>query len=358
MAVRREKRVSRFKLKLAILMAAAAILFFSGIFEFVILPQINHWHASWNAGNAESTVTEGCGPLRIYMINVSQADSILIITPQNKTILMDAGSKTRPNSATNAISFLNSMNITRIDHLIATHYHEDHMGGMPLIFSNFEVGKVYDNGNCGNYSSGVQRDFQIYAFSHDFIHVQQDTNLGIDSCLAESRIIAPYAQPGRCFASNENDNSLILRIVYGNTSFLFTGDCEERCEEELLEKGENIRADFLKVGHHGSATSSSPEFLSAVSASLYAISTDKDRSATDGYFHPRQTSLSSIYSRGADTSTLFRTDLNGNMEIISDGNSISVHPSAQSTLCALFSGYSSSNVSSYGPIPAISSRCN
>jgi len=310
-----------------------------------------------------SPVPEGCSPLRIYIINVSQADSILIITPQNKTILIDAGSEMKPNSAANAISFLHRMNVTRIDHLIASHYHEDHIGGMESVFSNFEIGRVYDNGNCGNYSSGVQRDFQLYASRYEFIHISQDTNLQIDSCLSESKLIAPYASPGRCFsarsdASNENDNSILLRIVYGNTSFLFTGDCEKKCEQELIQKEENINADFLKVGHHGSATSSSQEFLSAVSASIYAISADRNRSISDGYFHPRQTPLENIYSRGANSNSLFRTDLNGNIEIISNGNSISIRPSAQSTLCQLFSGYSSSTISSYGSIPALSSRCS
>lgn len=351
MGIRKEKRVSSFKLLFAIATLGAIILL-SGFFEKAILAQTN-------SGNAETTIPEGCGLLRIYIINVSQADSILIITPSNKTILIDAGSEMKPNSAENAISFLQRMNISRIDHLIASHYHEDHIGGMESVFSNFETGIVYDNGNCGNYSSGVQRDFQLYASRYEFIHIPQDTNLQIDPCLSESKLIAPYAPPGRCLsarsdASNENDNSILLRIVYGNTSFLFTGDCEEKCEQELLQKGESIHADFLKVGHHGSATSSSQEFLSAVGAQYYAISTDKNRSITDGYFHPRQAPLSNIYSRGANANSFFRTDLNGDIEIVSNGNSISIRPSSSPTICQLFSGYSSSNSSSYSSIPALS----
>jgi competence protein ComEC len=315
-----------------------------------------------NSTLQSNPVPEGCGLLRIYVINVSQADSILIITPQNKTILIDAGSKMKPNSSSNAVAFLRQMNISRIDHLIASHYHEDHIGGMPAIFNAFEIGKVYDNGNCGNYSSGVQRDFQLYASRSEFIHVSQDTPLQIDSCLSESKLITPYSLPGKCFnsrsdSSNENDNSVLLRIVYGNTSFLFTGDCEEKCEEELLGKGENIHSDFLKVGHHGSATSSSPQFLSAVNAQYYAISTDNVRSITDRYFHPRQAPLGNIYARGADANSLFRTDLNGNIAIVSDGKAISASADAFSPLCELFSGYSSSNVSSYAPIPALAGRC-
>ncbi|MEW5996173.1 MAG: MBL fold metallo-hydrolase [Candidatus Micrarchaeota archaeon] len=312
------------------------------------------------AENPSSSIPEGCGPLRIYIINVSQADSILIITPSNKTILIDAGSEMKPNSSTNAVSFLQRMNISRIDYLIASHYHEDHIGGMPAVFSNFEVAKVYDNGNCGNYSSGAQRDFQLYASRYDFIHVAQDTTLQIDSCLSESKLIAPYSTPGRCFSSsrdfsNENENSIILYMVYGNTSFLLTGDCEENCEQELIQKG--VRADFLKVGHHGSATSSGPEFLAAVDAQYYAIPTDRARSVTDGYFHPRQIPLANIYARGISPVNLFRTDLNGNIAIISDGTAISASSDASASLCGLFSGYSSANVSSYAPIPALAQAC-
>ncbi len=362
MAPRKEKRVSRSKVKLALLVLAAIIIFFSGVFEYVILPRLDAWRDSWDVQNAQTGIPSNCGPLRIYIINVSQADSILIITPQNKTILIDAGSKMKPNSSSNAISFLHSMDITRIDRLIATHYHEDHIGGMEAVFSNFEIGKIYDNGNCGNYSSGVQRDFQLYASGHEFMHVTADTPLQIDSCLSESELIAPYAPPGRCFSarsdsSNENDNSILLRIVYGNTSFLFTGDCEENCEDELREREEDLSATFLKVSHHGSATSSSREFLSAVSATFYAISTDKGRSVADGYFHPRQAPLSNIYSRGANPGSLFRTDLNGNIAVVSDGASIHISADASAPTCALFSGYSSANASSYAPIPALASGC-
>lgn len=315
------------------------------------------------AEDSQPSIPEGCGPLRIYVINVSQADSILIITPSNKTILIDAGSEMKPNSSANAIAFLQRMNISRIDHLIASHYHEDHIGGMESVFSNFEIGKVYDNGNCGGYSSGVQRDFQLYASGYDFIHITHDTQAQFDSCISESMLIAPYARTGGCWnssrdSSNENDNSILLRIVYGNTSFLFTGDCEHACEEELVGRGENIHADFLKAGHHGSATSSSQEFLAAVGAKYYAISADKNRSVTDGYFLPRQAPLENIYATGTAPNSLFRTDLNGNIEIISDGNSIRISPDAPAPPCALFSGYSSSEISSYEPIPALSSQCS
>ncbi len=305
-------------------------------------------------------IPPGCGLLKIYVINVSQADSILIITPSNKTILIDAGSSMRPNSADNVVAFLERMGITRIDALIATHYHEDHIGGMEKIFNNFEVGGIYDNGNCGNYSSGVQKKLQEYEKNYTHIVVSHDMGLNIDSCLSEAKLIAPYDRPEGCWASNkENDNSILLHLVYGNTSALFTGDCEGPCEQALLSRGSAIRSDFLKVGHHGSATSSSPEFLSAVGATSYAISTDKIRSIVDGYFFPRQDSLGDIYAQDPQgPGSLFRTDLNGDITAISDGSTLVVVAPSSATKCALFSGYSESKASSYGPISALASECN
>jgi competence protein ComEC len=303
-------------------------------------------------------IPPGCGLLKIYVINVSQADSILIITPSNKTILIDAGSAMRPNSSANVVAFLERMGISRIDALVATHYHEDHIGGMEKIFNNFEVGSVYDNGNCGNYSSGVQKELQEYEKNYTHVVVSHNTELNIDSCLSEAKLIAPYDRPEGCWSANsENDNSVLLHLVYGNTSALFTGDCEGPCEQALINKGA-LHSDFLKVGHHGSATASSPAFLSAVGATYYAVSTDKIRSIVDGYFLPRQESLGNIYAQDPQgPGSIFRTDLNGDITAISDGSKFVVVSPSSATKCALFSGYSESKASSYGHIPSLASEC-
>gem|GEM_PF-1004354 len=312
-------------------------------------------------GSTFVDIPEGCGLLKVHIINVSQADAIFIITPQNKTILIDSGSGMKPRSSTNVIAFLKRMRINKIDYLIASHYHEDHIGGMKSIFENFEVGTIYDNGNCGNYSSNAQRTFESYFSSHPHVVVSHDMEFNIDSCIY-ARLLAPYDRPEGCwpsdrYDSNENENSVVLHIVYGNTSFFFAGDCETRCERKLARR-QDIKSDFVKVDHHSSATSSTPPFLAAVGARFYAISADKERSVVDGYYHPRQAALSNIYVQGArGAGSLFRTDLNGDITVISDGRQINITVQDVAGRCQLFSGYSSANASSYGPIPELASVC-
>lgn len=306
-----------------------------------------------------------CGELQIRILNVSQADAILIITPGNKTIMIDSGSGMKKNSASYVLAYLRRSGIKRIDYLIATHYHEDHIGGMEDLFKYFDIGSVYDNGNCGNYSSAVQLSFEGFALSRNFTHVKTDIDLPADPCLDAARMIVAYDRPQGCWpsskqTSNENDNSILLRIAYRNASFLFAGDCEADCEAELVRQGTMIQSDFLKVGHHGSATSSTKPFLDAVGAGYYAVSVDKVRSISDGYYHPRQAALSNIYAIGAsgsDSSRFFRTDLEGDISIVSDGATISIQTGYDAPKCQLWSAYSSSEKSSYSPIPALSGSC-
>ncbi|MEM4719940.1 MAG: MBL fold metallo-hydrolase [Candidatus Bilamarchaeaceae archaeon] len=302
---------------------------------------------------------ENCGNLSIYIINVSQADSILIITPQNKTILIDSGSSITKNSSKAVVEFLKARGVKTVDIFIATHYHEDHIGGVPLIFKNFEVKQAYDNGNCGNYSSESQRKYVEYTKLINRKIVSKNEQLNIDNCI-NSSIIVPYAtmgcQPSHKDTKLENENSIVVYIKYKNTSFLLAGDCEQKCETELV-KRYNISANLLKINHHGSDTSSTEEFLSMANATYFVVSTNKDRSAELNYYHPRAAMLSRIYIHGARLGTFFRTDLNGNIAITSDGTKINVEADYLVDECELFSGYYSNNFYSYKPIEELKQKC-
>ena len=303
----------------------------------------------------DQAIPQGCGELNIHILNVSQADAIFIQTPKNKTILIDMASKMKKNSSDRLISFLEQNGISKIDHLIATHYHEDHIGGAEKIFFNFNVATVYSNGNCVNSTTKTSATFDAYAATSDFKIIIQDTELKIDECM-NAKLIVAYDRSEDCF-SDENDNSILLKIDYGNSSFLFTGDCEGECEEELIRQGTDISADVLKIGHHGSSTSSTMEFLQKTDSDYFVISTDMYKSVKDRYFHPRKVALDNIYSFSKGSNT-YRTDLNGDLLISSNGNEITFTPEVAASQCDIFSGYTSADASSYSVIPQMESICN
>jgi competence protein ComEC len=310
----------------------------------------------------------GCGMLNIHVLNVSQADAILIITPSNRTILVDSGSLMKKDSATKVMEYLDSMGIKRIDYLIATHYHEDHIGGMESVASALRIGTFISNGNCGSYKSATAQKLITLASSLNSTIVKTDMDLPPDPCMGQERLIVAYDRPEGCWpsssdTSNENENSILLRLVYGNTSFLLASDCETGCEAELLRQGTFLRSDVLKVGHHGSGTSSSDAFLSAVGAEKYVISVDKNRSVIDGYYHPRLDTLSRIYEHGGgignsgSQGNTFRTDSEGDVDFVSDGKTITALARQEASDCDIFSGYGGAQTSSYGKILQMLGRC-
>ena len=331
------------------LLAAIAFLFSAG---YMSLPSNIALPAN-PVSSAPSVKSAGCGNLSVHILNVSQADGIVIITPGNKTILIDSGSSMKKDSADRVVSYLSSLGIAHIDYIIATHMHEDHIGGMDRILPLFDVGTIYTNGNCANSASKTTQQFMDFNKTRDFRTVNSDMDLPSDGCLDEAKLIVAYDRANGCW-SDENDNSILLRIVYGDSSFLFTGDCEGDCEKELVRQGTNLKADVLKVAHHGSSTSSGDPFLSSVRPKYAVISVDKNRSVSDGYFHPRKSTIEKLYGLGSD---VFRTDLNGNIEIDSDGSRISINPQSKADDCAIFRGYMNGSASSYGIIPQLEANC-
>ncbi len=252
---------------------------------------------------------ENEGKLYAYFFDVGQGDSTLFIF-QGKTILIDAG---EIDSGDRVVSDVRSRNVTRIDLLVATHPHSDHIGGMQEVIEAFPVGRVLDTG-LPHASSTYEHFLDSVEEKHIPYQVAvQGQTIEIDPALKVVVLSPPEEPPG----NDLNDNSVVLRISYGTIDFLMTGDLNTAGEEALLRTGYPLDAEILKVGHHGSSSSTSPSFLSRVHPEIAIISVG----AGNPYGHPHAETLDRLKRYGV---TVFRTDLDGTISVRSDGMSYSV----------------------------------
>ncbi|KYH34747.1 ribonuclease BN [Clostridium tepidiprofundi DSM 19306] len=244
--------------------------------------------------------------LIVHYIDIGEGDCELI-QMNNKFMLIDAGSGKYKNRVCN---YLKSLGVKKIDYIIATHPHEDHIGGMYKIIDSFDIGtfiapKVTTSTNTFKKMLVAlkKKKLSIKTAKGGMIF-QLDNNV-------KCEIVAPNSKK----YEKLNDYSVVLKVTYKNSSFLFTGDAEKTSEKEILSKGYNIRSDVLKVGHHGSNTSSTQSFLKAVNPKIAVISCGKGNE----YGHPHKNVLKRLNSIGCK---IFRTDLDGTIILISDGKSI------------------------------------
>ncbi|MEP7353448.1 MAG: ComEC/Rec2 family competence protein [Acidobacteriota bacterium] len=260
------------------------------------------------------------GTLELTTIDVGQGDSLLVVFPQGKIMVIDGGGRLEygRNAQSNNHSkldigedvvstYLWSRGIRHIDILAATHAHQDHIGGLASIMTNFHPDEFWTGANppaaliAQARSQGVRVN-------------EQRASAPFDLGGAHIEILAPtpdYATfPGQ--AANNND-SLVMRIAYGSRSFLLTGDMEGPIEYQLLALGPALHSDVLKVGHHGSKTSTSQEFLDAVAPSVAMISAGYDNS----FGHPHPTVMARLEARGA---AILRTDQDGLATVKTDGH--------------------------------------
>lgn len=249
------------------------------------------------------------GPLAVYYLDVGQGDSELIRF-HNTTILIDAG---EAEMGDRVVSNLHRLGVTRIDLLVATHAHSDHIGGMPAVLSAFPVGRVIDPGVPS--TSPVYESFlkQVEKRKIPYSVAVQGETIDLDPAL---RILV-LSPPEKRLNDDPNQNSVVLRVSYGTTSFLFTGDMGGETESALAKSGYALDARVLKVGHHGSSGSSSAVFLSRVNPDIAVISLGK----ANDYGHPHKETLDRLAAAG---STIFRTDTDGTVRVISDGSRIGV----------------------------------
>lgn len=264
----------------------------------------------WDAGSEPTLSRESSGDesLIVHFLDVGQADCALVESG-GAYLLIDGGNR---GDSDLVVSFLEQQGVEELAAVVCTHAHEDHVGGLPAVLAVYPTGAVY--APTRTYASQVFDDFVYYAD-------QQGLEITIpspgDSWVlggAEVTVLGPV----KSYAET-NDTSLVLRVELGDTAFLFTGDMETTAETDLLdyweEEPELLKADVLKVGHHGSDTSTGYRLLYQVAPEYAVISVG----AGNSYGHPHEEPLSRLEQAGV---MVLRTDALGTIQAVSDGKTV------------------------------------
>ena len=235
--------------------------------------------------------------LRVYCLDVGQGDSILI-TNNNKTMLIDASTN---EMGSRVVKYLNDLGIKKIDYLVGTHPHEDHIGGLDNVIKNFDIGTIY--------MPNVVATTKTFEEVIDAISAKK---LKVTSPKTGDKFTVGNAECEVMSIRNDKDDynncSIVIKMDFNNVSYLFTGDAEESVESSR--KWPHI--DVLKVGHHGSNTSSSKNFLEQIKPEVALISVGQGNT----YGHPTQATLKRLSNIGAK---IYRTDENGTILLIEKG---------------------------------------
>ena len=213
---------------------------------------------------------------QMHVINVGQGDCLLLKTPNNRTFLIDTGKEKSKDISLEYINqFLKKSSITSIDYLILTHTDEDHIGGAVNILNNVSVGTIFRPKIYSLYEKQENICHKNYKISNSDIYnqvIQTAYLLNCEMLFSESGIILneggckfEFLSPIHDNYANDNDYSVVIKLTYQNKSILFMGDAEENIENELIRTyGDKLKTDILKVGHHGSKTSTTQDFLDLV----------------------------------------------------------------------------------------------
>jgi competence protein ComEC len=255
---------------------------------------------------APQVASAPAGPLRVAFIDVGQGDSILIVSPEGKAMLIDGGE-----ADSGCLAYLQKQGIKQLDLVVATHPHSDHIGGLVQVLRSIPVAEVVTNGQPHTTSIYEQFLDAIASAKARYTEVKRGDTLKLGSL--EFQVLSPVSAT----SGDLNSNSLVLRLVYGATSFLFMGDAGKDAEASILSAGLPVQATVLKVGHHGSNSASSLSFLRAVSPQVAVYSAG----AGNPYGHPHPETLAALAAVGAQ---VYGTDVNGTVVVVSDGSSYQV----------------------------------
>jgi competence protein ComEC len=245
------------------------------------------------------------GKLSVYFLNVGQGDATYIKTAAGDDILIDGG---KNEAGPVVVDYLHQLGVDDLEVMIATHPDADHIGGLDTVLHSFKVKAVY--APKVSHTTDTFKDF-LLAVKDQGLKINE-AKAGVSLSLAE--VSAHFVGPVKVYGDDLNDWSAVLHLAYGDNTFLFTGDAEKKSETDMIMTNQTLRADVLKVGHHGSNSSTSAAFLQAVSPKYAVISV-----GSNSYGHPTSAILKKLKSANVTT---YRTDLNGTVTAISDGNKI------------------------------------
>ena len=248
---------------------------------------------------------------KVHYIDVGQGDCELVEC-DGKYMLIDAGENGYEDAV---INYLRKLGVEKLDYIVASHQHSDHIGGMAEVLSEFNADKIIMPRLTKEQTptNSTYKDFLQAVQNSEAKVIEAKVGAKYTLGTSEFEILGPVTND----AEDINNMSVVMRLEFGENSFLFTGDDETEEEKEILENGAYLDCDVLKAGHHGSSTSSSKDFLSAVTPEICIISCGEDNK----YGHPHENALKRMKKQ---TETIYRTDICGDIIVESDGKNLSV----------------------------------
>lgn len=255
--------------------------------------------------HSDTSVFSPMDEISIYFLDVGQGDGIVITLPNNEVMLIDAGEKSKGKLVS---EYIKNMGVKKINYLIATHPHTDHIGGLEEVINNIEVENIYMPKVVSN-SKTFENLLKTIKMKNLSVKSAKNGVSIIDSDKLKVKFVAPSKEK----YSNLNNYSAVIKISYKDNSFLFMGDCEEECEKDINE----YNIDVLKVGHHGSNTSSSKKFINKIKPKYAIISVGNNNK----YNHPSSEVLETLKSVGA---SIYKTSEFGTIVIRSNGEDINI----------------------------------
>lgn len=254
-----------------------------------------------------NNVVEPIDSLVVRFVDVGQADCEILQFPDGRNIIIDGG---KNDTEDILVEKIKRYGIEKFDYVIATHPHEDHIGGLDKVIDNFEIGCVYMPNATSNSKTF---DDMLDSIENKNVEVKQ-AKAGI-MLIDEEKINMMFLAPNSDYYDETNDHSAVVKLTYNGSSFLFTGDAEAYSEREMISNGMDLRADVLKVGHHGSSTSTTYEFLRKVNPTYAVIEVGEDNS----YGHPHRETMEVL-----EGIKVYRTDTDGTITMKCDGVNLTI----------------------------------